>query len=140
MRARSGAWVGALPLLWDLAGRSAAPDLARTLRRFSVYGMGLVGLVVLSGAISAWIRTGGLEPLVATFYGWLLLGKVALVGLMGAVALLNRNRYTPRLDHGDWATREAARTGLRVSVALEMALGLGVVLVAALLGGAEAPR
>ena len=136
----AGAWVGALPLLWDLAGRSAAPDLARTLRRFSVYGMGLVGLVVLSGVISAWIRIGGLELLVATSYGWLLLGKVALVGLMGAAALLNRNRYTPRLDHGDWAMREAARSGLRASVAAEMALGLLVVLIAALLGNAEAPR
>jgi putative copper resistance protein D len=136
----AGAWVGALPALWVLAGRLGAADLAKVLRHFSRYGMALVAIVVLTGLFSAWRRTGAWSALVETGYGQLLLLKIALVGLMGVAALLNRNAHTPRLSQADIGIAAAARTGLRRSIGVELALGMAVIAVAAFLGAAEAPR
>jgi len=136
----AGAWLGALPLLWAGAGRLAAYDLAVVLRRFSRYGVALVSIVVASGVLSAWYRLGGIDPLLRSNYGNILLVKVALVALMGLAALNNRNRLTPALQRPDLDAQAAARRGLRGSIAVETVLGLAVVFAAAALGGAEAPR
>jgi len=136
----AGAWLGALPRLWMLTERLQASDLARVLRRFSPYGMVLVVIVVATGALSAWMRLGAIEPLFASVYGQILLAKVGLVALMGVAALNNRNRLTPALERPDLLAQGAARRGLRHSIGAETALGLAVVLVAALLGSAEAPH
>ncbi|SPE23227.1 putative Inner membrane protein YebZ [Burkholderiales bacterium] len=136
----AGAWLGALPVLWVLTGRLAAAELALALRRFSSYGIALVTIVVVTGALSAWFRTGGVTALVTSGYGKILLGKVGLVALMGAAALLNRNRYTPALERPDLRVQSAGRRGLRRSIAAESALGVLVVAVAVLLGAAEPPR
>jgi len=136
----AGAWLGALPVLWTLTGRLTAAELALTLRRFSRYGIALVTIVVVTGALSAWFRTGGLGALVASDYGRILLGKLALVALMGVAAWNNRNRLTPALERPDLTVQSAGRRGLRRSIATETALGVLVVAVAVLLGAAEAPR
>jgi putative copper resistance protein D len=136
----AGAWVGALPALWVLAGRLAHADLARVLGRFSRYGLGLVAIVVFSGGYTAWRRIGDWSDLAGSDYGQILVAKVALVGAMGVAAILNRNRYTPGLARADAGVREAARVGLRRSIGVELALAVAVVAVAVVLGGAEAPR
>jgi putative copper resistance protein D len=136
----AGAWVGALPALWVLAGRLGAADLAKVLRLFSRYGAFLVTVVVVTGALNAWSRTGSMAALVGSDYGQLLVAKVVLVALMGLAAIANRNVYTPRLATDDRFIQAGARAGLRRSMAIELALGVGVVLVAVWLGGAEAPR
>jgi len=136
----AGAWLGALPVLWALSGELAAAELALTLRRFSRYGVALVTIVVVTGAASAWFRSGSLEALVASGYGRILLGKIGLVALMGVAALLNRNRFAPALERPDLTLQAAGRRGLRRSIAAEAALGVLVVAVAVLLGAAEPPR
>jgi len=136
----AGAWLGALPDLWVMTARLPAPDLAKILRRFSPYGIVLVLIVVTTGTLSAWFRTGGIGPLLASDYGRILLGKVALVALMGVAALNNRNRLAPALERLDLLAQAAARRGLRRSIGAETVLGIAVVLAAALLGSAEAPR
>ncbi len=136
----AGAWLGALPSLWVLAGRLSPIDLAQILRRFSPYGITLVMIVALSGVLSAWIRIGALEALVASNYGRILLGKVALVLLMGAAALNNRNRLTPALERSGIGNLDAIRARLRASIATETGLGVLVVAVAIALGSSEAPR
>jgi putative copper resistance protein D len=135
-----GAWVGALPALWVLAGRLASADLARVLARFSRYGMGLVAVVLASGLLSAWRRTGTWDDLTGSAYGQILIVKVALVAAMGAAALRNRNRYTPQLARGDTAVQADARAGLRRTIGVELGLGLLVIALAIWLGAAEAPR
>ncbi len=136
----AGAWVGALPALWVLAGHLAAGDLARVLRLFSRYGAFLVGVVVATGALNAWTRTGSVAALVGTEYGQLLLAKVFGVGLMGLAAIANRNVYTPKLLKDDCFIQAGARVGLRRSLAIELVLGISVVGIAVWLGAAEAPR
>ena len=136
----AGAWVGALPALWVLAGRLAPGDLARVLRHFSRYGALLVTIVVTTGALNAWGRTGSLAALVGTDYGQILLAKVFIVGLMGLAAIANRNVYTPRLGQGDSFIQAGARLGLRRSIAVELALGVTAIAAAVWLGAAEAPR
>ena len=136
----AGAWVGALPALWVLAGRLAAGELVKVLRLFSRYGVFLVTVVVATGAINAWSRTGTWAALVGTDYGQLLLAKVFLVGLMGLAAVANRNLYTPRLAKKDSFIQAGGREGLRKSLAIELALGLGVLFLAVMVGAAEAPR
>jgi len=136
----AGAWVGALPALWVLAGRLAAGELVKVLRLFSRYGVFLVTVVVATGAINAWSRTGTWAALVGTDYGQLLLAKVFLVGLMGLAAVANRNLYTPRLAKKDSFIQAGGREGLRKSLAIELALGLGVIFLAVMVGAAEAPR
>jgi putative copper resistance protein D len=136
----AGAWLGALPRLWILTERLPVSGLARILRRFSPYGMVLVLIVVATGGLSAWFRLGAMEPLFASSYGKILLVKVGLVALMGVAALNNRNRLTPALEQPDLLVQGAARRGLRQSIGAETALGLAVVLAAALLGSAEAPH
>ncbi len=136
----AGAWFGALPRLWMLAERLPVSTLAQILRRFSPYGMILVSIVVATGALSAWFRLGAIDPLFASAYGKILLLKVGLVALMGAVALNNRNRLTPMLERSDLLVQATARRRLRQSIGAEAALGLTVVMAAALLGSAEAPH
>jgi putative copper resistance protein D len=136
----AGAWLGALPLLWVLAGRLPPIDLAQILRRFSSYGITLVMIVALTGVLSAWVRIGALQAVVASNYGRILLGKVALVLLMGAVALNNRNRLTPALERSSTADPDPVRARLRGSIATETGLGILVVAVAIVLGSSEAPR
>lgn len=136
----AGAWVGALPVLWVLGGHLAAADLARVLRLFSRYGAFLVAVVVATGTLNAWTRTGSVVSLVGTDYGQLLLAKVFVVGLMGLAAIANRNVYTPRLLKGDRFIQDGARVGLRRSLAIELMLGILAIVIAAWLGAAEAPR
>ncbi len=136
----AGAWVGALPALWVLSRRLAAGDLARVLQRFSAYGAILVAVVIASGTASAWWRLGEAAALWNSDYGRILLGKLALVGLMGALALRNRNQLTPQLLAAALPEQERARTGLRWTIGTELVVGVGVVLVAVVLGTAEAPQ
>jgi len=136
----AGAWLGALPDLWALAGRLPSADLASILRRFSPYGIALVSIVVATGVLSAWFRLGGLDPLISSDYGRILLSKVGLGALMGVAALNNRNRLTPKLERPDLVVQAQGRKELRRSITAEAALGFAVVAAAVLLGSAEAPH
>jgi len=136
----AGAWLGALPVLVVLASRLAGPDLARVLQWFSRYGLAIVGLVLGSGMLNAAWRLGSWSALVGGDYGHLLLGKIALVAAMGALALRNRNQLTPRLLAPDADSMRGAQRALRWTIASEAALGLAVVLAAALLAATESPQ
>jgi putative copper resistance protein D len=136
----AGAWLGALPVLWVLADRQESAELARTLAGFSRYGVGLVALVLTSGALSAWYRVGDIALVFTTPYGRLLVGKIALVACMGAMALVNRNRLTPALLRPDLQVQQRARRTLRWTIALEALIGALVVAVAFVLGSTEAPQ
>ncbi len=129
-----GAWLGGLiPLL--IVVRWAPLDAAQhTARRFSTLGSVCVALLIATAAYQAVMLSGGLAGLTGTAYGATLLTKAALFALLIALAAINRLRLTPALA-GSAAERN--RRALGVSIALETAIGLGVVLAASVLAGLE---
>ena len=131
----AGFWLGALPLLW-LALRDDTARAVGLLRRFSALALPGVALLVLAGATMAWIQLGGsLAALTDTSYGVRLLGKLALVAPMLALAAANRWAFVPAL-----ASRGSARAWLGAALAADMLLGLGVLAVTATFPLSPPPR
>jgi putative copper resistance protein D len=135
----AGAWVGSLPFLVDVASRMGGASLARLMQAYSRLGIMLVAVVLASGVFTAVVQLGGWAGLLGSSYGRILVLKVLLVGGMGAAALLNRNRFTPRLAGEDEIASARAREGLLASMRIEAALGAAVVLLAVVLAGSEPP-
>lgn len=131
----TAAWFGALPpLAFVLARARRIPATlgfaAAATRRFSPLGIVSVTTLILSGLVNSWFLVGSIPALFGTAYGHLLLIKLGLVLGMLALAAVNRFRLTP-----DLALRPAgAVRGLVQTVGLEIALGLGVLLVVGALG------
>jgi copper resistance protein D len=138
----AGAWIGGLmPLLLllgearrhnDLNGASIALAAAR---RFSTLGIISVGVLLATGLVNSWILVGSLRGLVGTDYGRLVLVKVALFAAMICIAAVNRMVLTPCLANppGSLPQIEALRR-LQRNVGIEIAIGLGVFAVVAVLG------
>jgi putative copper resistance protein D len=132
----AGAWLGSLPALaLLLANRSGIPpDLcAAATRRFSTFGVGIVAVLLASGAINAWVLTDSVAALTATAYGRLLLVKIALFVAMAGLAATNRWYWTPRLP-----AARPIRMIRRLSLT-EAGLGLVVILVVGALGTLPPP-
>lgn len=136
-------WIGALAgfclLLFPTRSMASQqiPIAARALDQFARLGTLAVSLIVLTGLINGVILLSphGLSALVTSFYGQLLLIKLALFALMLALAAANRWRLTPalRLAAGDH-TPEAALSHLRRSLALETGAAVAILGVVAWLG------
>jgi putative copper resistance protein D len=127
----AGAWLGALPLLAHCL-RSAQPNdaLARLAKRFSVMGIASVGVLSVSGIANACFLVASIAALIGTPYGRLLLVKVSLFVVLLGIAVINRERLTPRLAdaQGD------ARRRLHRNVVLEIAGGIAIVGIVGALG------
>jgi putative copper resistance protein D len=143
----AGAWVGGLPvLLWALFEvRHLDPDAAaaRTLAilsRYSLMAIVAVTLIVASGIANAGFRVAGaFHKLFWTGYGDVLVAKVSVVALMLALAYFNRFVAMPRLRRTVLKDMtQIAR--LRASVGVELALGVLVLGVAAVLGITPPPQ
>jgi len=134
-----GAWLGALPPLLIVlarARRSGLPgELETALRRFSGFGAIAVAILLATGSVNVWVRTGGGHGLFTTPYGATLQVKLALVATMIALALLNRMVLTPRLK------RPAAHPlrWLTLSLTVETLVGVLVLGAAFALGNSEPP-
>ncbi|MDQ0464592.1 putative copper resistance protein D [Caulobacter ginsengisoli] len=127
----AGVWIGALAgfvaLVWP--GRSVA-NAERALSSFSGVGTACVALLLATGLINLFADTQG-RPLTAlghSAWGVLLVVKLAGVAAMLGLASLNRWVLTPRLRAG------GRPVGIRLSLTLEFGLGLGVLLLVAILG------
>jgi putative copper resistance protein D len=144
-----GAWVGALLGLGLLVTRPARrTDAAhlmlthRALHGFGPIGTIVVGTIVVTGLINAWLLVGlgNLPSLGATAYARLLIAKLALFGAMLGLASLNRFRLTPSFERsvatGDH--RRALRI-LRTSLAIEAACVVTILALVSWLGTLEPP-
>jgi putative copper resistance protein D len=89
--------------------------------------------VSLSGVASAWLRLGALSALWASSYGQVLLVKLAALVGVGLAGLYNWRRMRPALGTGVVSRRFVS------SATLELALGLAVVIVTAVLVATPTP-
>jgi putative copper resistance protein D len=124
-----GAWLGALPRLWQaLADRG--PAALQLLARFGRVGGIAVALVVASGLGTLGFIWAGVGGKLGPDYLSALLVKLGLVAGLFALAALNRFRLTPL------ANREPDRAlpALRRSIVLEQAMGIAAIASVALLG------
>ena len=110
------------------------------LYRFSAMGMTAVAFIILSGVANAGFRVGGsFARLFGTAYGDVLCVKLGLVALMLALALYNRLAAMPR-SRGGVVANAVQRNALYRNVTVELALGVVVLGVAALLGVTPPPQ
>ncbi|HEX6232766.1 MAG TPA: cytochrome c oxidase assembly protein [Jiangellaceae bacterium] len=118
-------WVGGLiAVSWYAAGHGRA--LGRVAHAYSTVALGCFVMVAASGVINGWVRISALGDLVTTSYGWLLLGKVAALVVLGILGARHRNRTLPALESGrHGAFRRLAAGEVAVMAA---AIGLAVAL------------
>jgi copper transport protein len=123
------AWVGGLmalaALLPLLRTDSTSPPLGpRILARFARLALASALVVLLSGVLQSALEVGSWAALVSTTYGQLVLVKVAfLLAMLGLAA------------YNEWRARRAPSVGLQRGVGIELALGVVVFGVAAVLSG-----
>jgi copper transport protein len=125
----AGFWIGSLPPLLNALRAASLADAAALVQRFSRVAVPAVMLLALAGGALALQRMHGLEDLLVTDYGGLVLLKIAGAALLIAVAALNKFALTPAVARA--APRAARR--LRLAIGAELALMAGVVAVAAAL-------
>ncbi|HEV7290491.1 copper homeostasis membrane protein CopD [Sphingomonas sp.] len=127
-------WISTLALLLLSVARlePAIDEIVVALRRFANTGTAVVGVLIVTGVINLAMIADLARPtaLIASAYGQTLAVKVALFLAMLAFAAANRWRFTPQLEHAAGRDTRA----IRMSLSLELCLGIAVVLVVALLG------
>jgi putative copper export protein len=141
-----GVWIGGLIGLLALAIPGAVPPDRRAafwapaIRRFSIGAMTCVGAITLSGLFLYWEHVDGPRQLFTTMYGRVLGVKILIFGTMVLLGVANQFWLHPRIEAlraaGD--TRPVRVILLRefpVTVALEVLLGLSVIMVAPFLHG-----
>jgi copper resistance protein D len=138
----AGVWIGSLVPLLFLVGKvrrhndsNGASIALATARRFSTLGIISVGVLLATGLVNSWILVGSLRGLVGTDYGRLVTVKVVLFAAMICIAAVNRMVLTPCLANppGSSPQIEALRK-LQRNIRIEIAIGLGVFAVVAVLG------
>jgi putative copper resistance protein D len=130
----AGAWLGELLPLLAVVRRAPLEVAQRVLKRFSPIAAVSVAIVAATALLQGAVLSGGLKRLFDTDYGAVLLLKLALFAALIALAANNRLRLTPALASRD---SEVTRRSLALSIGIETAVGLLVVLAAAALSGLE---
>ena len=103
--------------------------------RFSNLGILAVGILLMSGILNVSFLVGGIQNLIDTRYGRLLLLKMTLFAAMVCLAATNRRYLLPRLCGGVGIDRGARTVQWLVrSAAVEIVLGLGVILIVGMIG------
>jgi copper transport protein len=127
----AGVWFGGLAAL--LLGVRGAPseDKAAAVRRFSAIAVVALVLVLVTGAIRAVDELGSWGELFDTGYGRAVLAKIVLIALIFALAARNRRRSVPAAASDLGPLRRTSR--------IELALALGALVAAALLGSLAPP-
>ncbi|RXH05228.1 copper resistance D family protein [Bradyrhizobium vignae] len=134
----AAAWIGGLVSLITFLAITEIREnmlLARdAIERFSTLGIVSVAIILLSGVVNAGILVGSLHGLVATEYGRMLTLKLAIFAVMLAFAATNRFRLTPQLASSGNEQSSIALRQLIHNSAIEIALGLGILVIVAVLG------
>jgi len=143
-------WIGGLlslvfvlPVAVHASQATGERVLARAIARFSTVALTAVGVIAVTGTFQAWLEVGSWEGLVQTAYGLSITAKIGLLVLMLGLAAFNLLIVRPRLASVAGAGSAAAAVlARRFSAAVrgEIALGLVVLIVAAILTGLSPAR
>ena len=128
----AAAWFGGIVLLaLVLRTRRSGPavNAAHVVVRFSRLATVAVIVVGVAGSVLAWTEVRAVKALTSTTYGWLVIAKVAAVGVVAALGAYNHYRLVPALEA---APRKAAAL-LRRTVSVEAVVLVGVIALAAVL-------
>lgn len=124
-------WLGGLSMLViAVFPRRDRAELARVLGVYSNVALTAVVLIVSTGGYAAWRGTGSVDAIFDTTYGLLIIGKIALLTGIVAVAYGAR-RLLPAVEGPDDLVVER----LRRSVWVETVVAFGVLILAAVLVG-----
>ena len=130
-------WLGTLTLIaavgWSGDAQGRGSRVTRLIARFSPLALVGASLAGLSGVLTGWQTVGSFGALTGTPYGRTLLFKLSfLLGVAGTGAF-NWRVVKPRLEGG------AGEGWLRRSAYVELALGVGLLIVTAILVALPAP-
>ena len=133
-------WLGGLACLLLIGLPAAAhategrwQTVAAMVTAFSPVALICAGLVLLTGVLTAWLRLGAIAPLWTSGYGRVLLVKVALLVGVAGTGAYNWLRVKPALGTPEATAR------LRKSATVELAVGLAVIVVTAVLVALPTP-
>lgn len=134
------AWLGGLvtllavayPATRSLDESNRARALTPVVRRFSAIAFWSVGVVVVTGSIRSWLELGSVSAFWEESYGLVLLTKVGVFLPLVALGAVNKRIVGPRLDA---STADTGLSRVRGLIAFEVALGVVVVALTAVLGG-----
>jgi len=124
-----GIWLGGVAGLLLLLVRpawiagSAPPPMRTAVPRFSALALASIGLVIATGAYSAWVETGSILP-IGTEYGRTLILKSALV--LGALAVGGLNYF-------DGGRMKSWLEGFPTRIKVEVLLGAAILVMSAVL-------
>jgi len=116
-----------LSLTLDSVGRWSS--IASLVNSFSPIALGSAAIVVVSGLIASWVHLEHLSALWQTTYGQVLLLKLFLVAIALTIGAYNFRRVQPQL------LTESGSVRLRRSAAIELSVGLLILLVTGVLTG-----
>lgn len=122
----AGLWIGGLWHLWRIAGPASDATLAAVLQAFHRVALAGAALVALSGVNHVLMTIDAPAALVATAWGRVLLGKLALVAAVLALGYRHWRGAEARVAAG-------SRAALRASIGQEALLALAVMGVTGLL-------
>jgi putative copper resistance protein D len=129
----SGFWFGSLLslvlVLRQIRNPRFTADTDVALRRFSGLGHAAVALALLTGLANSWFVLRDTPLTLASTYQLLLAIKVALVGTMCVLALVNRYVFMPAIPVGDPGAKR-----LRDGTIAELVIGTGVIALVSVIG------
>ena len=137
----AGGWAGtilaitlvALPAAFSLDRDARVGTLRLMLRAFTPVALACASLLALTGAGEAWIQLGSVAALWTTPYGLSLVRKLVFVVAVAALGAWHWRIAQPRLES------DASMTSLRRSMALDVAMIVGVLTLTAVLTGTPPP-
>jgi copper transport protein len=134
-------WLGSLFLLVaagvpaiERMGDERWSDIAALVEAFSPVALACAALVVGTGVVAAWLRLGSLHALFTTLYGQVLIAKLVVLSGVVATGAYNWLRVRPKLGTA------GATVTLRRSARTELAIGVIVVVITAVLVATPTPR
>jgi putative copper export protein/methionine-rich copper-binding protein CopC len=137
----AGGWLGSLLVLL-LVGLPSALTLgadergsaaAALVESFSPMALGCAAVIALTGGFAAWIHVASVHALWRTRYGMTLLAKLVVLAGVVATGAYNFLRVRPALGN------DAGTARLRRSTLVELAIGLAVLIITAVLVATPTP-
>lgn len=138
----AGGWLGSLllvvvvgiPLALRRTDGDRGETVAALINAFSPTALFFAGMVVATGVFAAWLQLGAVSALWQSAYGRTLLVKLALLSVVFGTGAYNWLKVKPALGS------EAAAGRLRRSAMVELAVGVAVLAVTAVLVATSPPQ